>query len=486
MTSEIKKFKENEKNLRIVPMNIEAEQALLAALLTSNSVYERISDFLRPEQFYDDVNGKIFEAIAKLLENNQLADPLTLKNYFLQKDEMELIGGDRYLIELAKNAPILSNTATYGKLIYDLYQRREILKISDEITNEANSFDPETDASQIIEKAEVKLYNLSSSGEISQDFKKFSTSLVEAINSAESAYKREGQLSGIPTGFTDLDQLLGGLHKTDLIIIAGRPSMGKTALATNIAFKMVNTKSIDDENKKNIVGFFSLEMSSEQLATRILAEDSSISSEKIRRGQFNSNDFQKIVKSSQTLGDLSLYIDDSPNLSISALRTRARRLKRKYGLNAIVIDYLQLVRPSLSRPDNRVLEIAEMTRNLKSLAKELNIPVLCLSQLSRQVEQRDDKRPQLSDLRESGAIEQDADVVMFIYREEYYIERKEPSPGTEDYQKWQEKMAKIHNVAEVLVAKQRHGPIGKVTLHFEGSITKFSNLSKSQIVDNKE
>ena len=486
MTSEIKKFKENEKNLRIVPMNIEAEQALLAALLTSNSVYERISDFLRPEQFYDDVNGKIFEAIAKLLENNQLADPLTLKNYFLQKDEMELIGGDRYLIELAKNAPILSNTATYGKLIYDLYQRREILKISDEITNEANSFDPETDASQIIEKAEVKLYNLSSSGEISQDFKKFSTSLVEAINSAESAYKREGQLSGIPTGFTDLDQLLGGLHKTDLIIIAGRPSMGKTALATNIAFKMVNTKSIDDENKKNIVGFFSLEMSSEQLATRILAEDSSISSEKIRRGQLNSNDFQKIVKSSQTLGDLSLYIDDSPNLSISALRTRARRLKRKYGLNAIVIDYLQLIRPSLSRPDNRVLEIAEMTRNLKSLAKELNIPVLCLSQLSRQVEQRDDKRPQLSDLRESGAIEQDADVVMFIYREEYYIERKEPSPGTEDYQKWQEKMAKIHNVAEVLVAKQRHGPIGKVTLHFEGSITKFSNLSKSQIVDNKE
>ena len=486
MTSEIKKFKENEKNLRIVPMNIEAEQALLAALLTSNSVYERISDFLRPEQFYDDINGKIFEAIAKLLENNQLADPLTLKNYFLQKDEMELIGGDRYLIELAKNSTILSNTAEYGKLIYDLYQRREILKISDEITNEANSFDPETDASQIIEKAEVKLYNLSSSGEISQDFKKFSTSLVEAINSAESAYKREGQLSGIATGFTDLDQLLGGFHKTDLIILAGRPSMGKTALATNIAFKMVNTKSIDDENKKNIVGFFSLEMSSEQLATRILAEDSSISSEKIRRGQLNSNDFQKIVKSSQTLGDLSLYIDDSPNLSISALRTRARRLKRKYGLNAIVIDYLQLIRPSLSRPDNRVLEIAEMTRNLKSLAKELNIPVLCLSQLSRQVEQRDDKRPQLSDLRESGAIEQDADVVMFIYREEYYIERKEPSPGTEDYQKWQEKMAKIHNVAEVLVAKQRHGPIGKVTLHFEGSITKFSNLSKSQIADSKE
>jgi len=249
---------------------------------------------------------------------------------------------------------------------------------------------------------------------------------------------------------------------------------------------MVNARSMDDENKKNVVGFFSLEMSSEQLATRILAEDSSISSEKIRRGQLNSNDLQKIVKSSQTLGDLSLYIDDSPNLSISALRTRARRLKRKNGLDAIIIDYLQLIRPSLARPDNRVLEIAEMTRNLKALAKELDMPVLCLSQLSRQVEQRDDKRPQLSDLRESGAIEQDADVVMFIYREEYYAERKEPSPGTEDYQKWQEKMSKIHNVAEVLVAKQRHGPIGKVNLHFEGSITKFSNLSKSQSIANKE
>jgi replicative DNA helicase len=481
MTSEIKKFKENEKELRILPMNIEAEQALLAALLTSNSVYEKISDFLRPEHFYDDINGKIYEAIAKLLENNQLADPLTLKNYFLQKDEMELIGGDRYLIELAKNSTILSNTSEYGKLIYDLYQRREILKISDEITNEANSFDLETNASQIIEKAEVKLYNLSSTGETNQDFKKFSISLVDAINSAESAYKREGQLSGIPTGFADLDQLLGGFHKTDLIIIAGRPSMGKTALATNIAFKMVNINSIDNQNKKNVVGFFSLEMSSEQLATRILAEDSAISSEKIRRGQLNSNDFQRIIKSSQALNNLSLYIDDSPNLSISALRTRARRLKRKHGLNAIMIDYLQLIRPSLSRPDNRVLEIAEMTRNLKSLAKELNIPVVCLSQLSRQVEQRDDKRPQLSDLRESGAIEQDADVVMFIYREEYYTERKEPSQGTEDYQKWQEKMTKIHNVAEVLVAKQRHGPIGKINLHFEGATTKFSSLSKSSL-----
>ena len=482
MATEIKNFKKNndEKNLRIVPMNIEAEQALLAALLTNNSVYERISDFLRPNHFYDDINGRIFEAISKLVENNQLADPLTLKNYFLQKDEIALIGGDRYLIELAKNSTILSNAYHYGKSIYDLYQRREILTISDEISNEANSYDLETKASEIIEKAESKLFNLSSTGETSNDFKEFRTSLIDAIESAESAYKRDGQLSGIPTGFADLDQLLGGLHKTDLIILAGRPSMGKTALATNMAFKMVNSKSIDDEKRKNIVGFFSLEMSSEQLATRVLAEDTSISSEKIRRGQLNSNSMQKIIKSSQTLGDLALYIDDSPNLSISALRTRARRLKRKHGLDIIMIDYLQLLRPSLSRPDNRVLEIAEMTRNLKALAKELNIPVVCLSQLSRQVEQRDDKRPQLSDLRESGAIEQDADVVMFIYREEYYTERKEPSPGTEEYQKWQDKMTKIHNVAEILVAKQRHGPVGKINLHFEGATTKFSNLSKNQ------
>ena len=486
MAIEAKNIKEVNKDLQILPMNLEAEQALLASLLTDNKSYESISDFLKPNHFYDNINSKIFEAISRLIENNQLADPLTLKNYFAQKNQLEHIGGDKYLIKLAKNSTVISNSKEYGKLIYDLFQRREIIKISDEVSNEAHEFDFDTNASEIIEKAESKLFNLSSTGETSKDFQGFSTSLIQAINSAEAAYKRDGQLSGIPTGFTDLDQLLGGFHKTDLLILAGRPSMGKTALATNIAFKMVNSNSMDDENKKNVIGFFSLEMSSEQLATRILAEDSSISSEKIRRGQFNSNDFQKIVKSSQKLESLSLYIDDSPNLSISALRTRARRLKRKFGLDAIVIDYLQLIRPSLSRPDNRVLEIAEMTRNLKALAKELNIPVLCLSQLSRQVEQRDDKRPQLSDLRESGAIEQDADVVMFIYREEYYAERKEPSAGTEDYQKWQEKMAKIHNVAEVLVAKQRHGPIGKVNLHFEGSTTKFSNLSKNQSIDNNK
>ena len=486
MITEIKKIKEEEKNLRILPMNLEAEQALLASLLTDNKTYEKVSDFLRRNHFYDDINSKIYEGISKLIENSQLADPLTLKNYFIQKNELDLIGGDNYLIELAKNSTVLSNVNEYGKLVYDLFQRREVIKISDNIINEAHSFDLETNASEIIEKAESELFNLSSTGETGKDLQNFSTSLAQAINSAELAYKREGHLSGIATGFTDLDQLLGGLHKTDLIILAGRPSMGKTALATNIAFKMANINSFEDKDKKNVIGFFSLEMSSEQLATRILAEDTSISSEKIRRGEMNSNDFQKIIKSSQKLGEISLFIDDSPNLSIAALRTRARRLKRKHNLNIIVIDYLQLLRPTRERFDNRVLEIAEITRNLKALAKELSIPVLCLSQLSRQVEQRDDKRPQLADLRESGAIEQDADVVMFIYREEYYLERKEPTPGSEDYQKWQEKMSKIHNVAEVLVAKQRHGPIGKVNLHFEGSITKFSNLSKNQSIANKE
>ena len=483
MITEIKKIKEEEKNLRILPMNLEAEQALLASLLTDNKTYEKVSDFLRRNHFYDDINSKIYDGISKLIENSQLADPLTLKNYFIQKNELDLIGGDNYLIELAKNSTVLSNVDEYGKLVYDLFQRREVIKISDNIINEAHSFDLETNASEIIEKAESELFNLSSTGETGKDLQNFSTSLAQAINSAELAYKREGHLSGIATGFTDLDQLLGGLHKTDLIILAGRPSMGKTALATNIAFKMANINSFEDKDKKNVIGFFSLEMSSEQLATRILAEDTSISSEKIRRGEMNSNDFQKIIKSSQKLGEISLFIDDSPNLSIAALRTRARRLKRKHNLNIIVIDYLQLLRPTRERYDNRVLEIAEITRNLKALAKELNIPVLCLSQLSRQVEQRDDKRPQLSDLRESGAIEQDADVVMFIYREEYYLERKEPTPGSEDYQKWQEKMAKIHNVSEVIVAKQRHGPIGKVNLHFEGAITKFSNLARKKDSD---
>ena len=484
MITEIKKIKEEEKNLRILPMNLEAEQALLASLLTDNKTYEKVSDFLRRNHFYDDINSKIYDGISKLIENSQLADPLTLKNYFIQKNELDLIGGDNYLIELAKNSTVLSNVGEYGKLVYDLFQRREVIKISDNIINEAHSFDLETNASEIIEKAESELFNLSSTGETGKDLQNFSTSLAQAINSAELAYKREGHLSGIATGFTDLDQLLGGLHKTDLIILAGRPSMGKTALATNIAFKIANINSFEDKDKKNVIGFFSLEMSSEQLATRILAEDTSISSEKIRRGEMNSNDFQKIIKSSQKLGEISLFIDDSPNLSIAALRTRARRLKRKHNLDIIVIDYLQLLRPTRERFDNRVLEIAEITRNLKALAKELNIPVLCLSQLSRQVEQRDDKRPQLADLRESGAIEQDADVVMFIYREEYYLERKEPTPGSEDYQKWQEKMAKIHNVSEVIVAKQRHGPIGKVNLHFEGATTKFSNLAKKKIMVN--
>ena len=483
MITEIKKIKEEEKNLRILPMNLEAEQALLASLLTDNKTYEKISDFLRPNHFYDDINSKIFEGISKLIEKNLLADPITLKNYFIQKNELELIGGDKYLIELAKNSTVLSNVNEYGKQIYDLFQRREVIKISDNIINEAHSFDLETNASEIIEKAESELFNLSSTGEAGKDFQDFSTTLSQAIESADAAYKREGHLSGIPTGFTDLDQLLGGLHKTDLIILAGRPSMGKTALATNMAFNMANINSFEDKDKKNVIGFFSLEMSSEQLATRILAEDTSISSEKIRRGEMNSNDFQKILKSSQKLGEISLFIDDSPVLSIAALRTRARRLKRKHNLDIVVIDYLQLLRPTIERFDNRVLEIAEMTRNLKALAKELNIPVLCLSQLSRQVEQRDDKRPQLSDLRESGAIEQDADVVMFVYREEYYLERKEPPPGSEDYQKWQERMAKIHNVSEVIVAKQRHGPIGKVNLHFEGAITKFSNLARKKDSD---
>ena len=478
MATEVKNIKEANKDLQILPMNLEAEQALLASLLTDNKSYEAISDFLKPNHFYDNINSKIFEAISRLIENNQLADPLTLKNYFAQKNQLEHIGGDKYLIKLAKNSTVLSNSKEYGKLIYDLFQRREIIKISDEVSNEAHEFDFETNASEIIEKAESKLFNLSSTGETSKDFQGFSLSLVQAINSAEAAYKRDGQLSGIATGFTDLDTLLGGFHNTDLIILAGRPSMGKTALATNIAFKMAKLNSIEKQNKKNVVGFFSLEMSSEQLATRILAEDSSISSEKIRRGALKSNDFQKIIKSSQNLNELTLFIDDSPNLSISALRTRARRLKRKHGLDVIMIDYLQLLRPAIARPDNRVLEIADMTRNLKALAKELNIPVLCLSQLSRQVEQRDDKRPQLSDLRESGAIEQDADVVMFVYREEYYLERKEPSSGSEEYQKWQEKMSKIHNTSEIIVAKQRHGPIGRVNLHFEPAITKFSNLAK--------
>lgn len=456
------------------PLNYEAEQALLGALLHNNASLERVSEFLRPEHFADPNNGKIYKAICTLLERNQVADPITLNDYFAKDKTLAEIGGVEYLVTLADAVVSIVNVQHYGELIYDLHIRRELINLGEGIVTQAHTPTLESSATQQIEQAEKLLFDLGTTGQSNKGFQSFDSSLTQAIKMAEVAYKRDSHIVGITTGLNDLDKWLGGLHPSDLIIIAARPSMGKTALATNIAFNAALAKITQKEGGH--VGFFSLEMSSEQLATRLLAQESAISSDRIRRGELRSEDFPKFVEVSRRISQIPLYIDDTPALSISALRTRARRLKRQHGLDLIVIDYLQLLNNGGS--ESRVQEISEITRGLKALAKELNIPIIALSQLSRAVEQRDDKRPQLADLRESGTIEQDADVVMFIYREEYYEARREPEAGTSQHIEWQEKMSRIYNQADILIAKQRHGPVGHIKLFFDGKLTKFGDLAR--------
>jgi len=469
---------------RAPPHNFEAEMALLGALLSNNRAYERVSDFLRPEHFADPAHGRIYAAAAKLIEIGQQADPITLRNYFEQDSALDQIGGPEYLARLAGSVVTFVNAADYGRTIFDRFLRRELINIATDVGSRAYDVALGETAQDQIEGAEEKLYGLATSGELEQGFRPFGHALREALDMAEAAYNRSSHVTGVPSGLRDIDGILGGLHPSELIILAGRPSMGKTALATNIAFHAARAyreerdadgvaKTVDGA----VVGFFSLEMSSEELATRILAEESGVSSHNIRRGEVKEADFPKFVKASQVLSSIPLFIDDTPALTVSALRTRARRLQRQHNLSLIVVDYLQLMRPGFdSRPENRVQEISEITRSLKAVAKELSVPVLALSQLSRAVEQREDKRPLLSDLRESGSIEQDSDVVMFVYREEYYVERQQPDPGTDKHAEWQEKMDRVHNVAEVIVAKQRHGPVGTVRLFFQPEFTKFSDL----------
>lgn len=470
---------------RAPPANIEAEQALLGAILVNNRAYEQVSEFLRSDHFTEALHGRIFEAIGKQIERSLEANPTTLQFYFEQDEALRDLGGHSYLARLAASAVTVINARDYGRTVHDLFLRRQLIDLGEDTVNEAYDPDVDNEATNQIERAEQRLYDLATVGDYQGGFRDFPSVLTEAIQSAEAAYKREGQLTGVGTGLTDMDNLLGGLHRSDLIVLAGRPSMGKTALATNIAYHAANAyKSETDEfgNEKvvdgAIVAFFSLEMSAEQLATRILSEKSGVGSELIRRGQMSNAEFGKLVEATHELQRAKIFIDDTPALSVSALRTRARRLKRQHGLGMIVVDYLQLVTGSSKHGDNRVQEVSEITRGLKTLAKELDVPVIALSQLSRQVEQRDDKRPQLSDLRESGSIEQDADVVMFIFREEYYVSRREPREDTPEHHAWQEEMDHVHNLAEVIVAKQRHGPTGKVLLHFNGMLTKFGNLAK--------
>src|SRR6266478_6042422 len=477
------------------PANVEAEQALLGAILVNNTAYSRVAEFLAAEHFGNAVHGRIFAAIGKLLERGQIANPVTLKGLFDQDGALSEIGGAQYLARLAEAAVTIINAEHYGRTIHDLHLRRELITIGQDVVTEAFRHDLDDPATEQIERAEQKLFELATTGEAEGGFRPFSSALTQAIDLAQAAFKRDGKTVGVATGFTDLDKKLGGLHPSDLVILAGRPSMGKTALATNIAFNAAksyrSTRGPDGRiivEDGAVVGFFSLEMSAEQLATRILAEESGVSSDRIRRGEVSrDDDFSRLVIAAQDLQTLPMHIDDTPGLSVPAMRTRARRLKRRQGLGLIVVDYLQLMRsPAGLRSENRVQEVSEITRGLKAIAKELEVPVLALSQLSRAVEQRDDKRPQLADLRESGSIEQDADVVMFIFREQYYHERGEPKQRDDEssekfaerHSRWLERGERVHNVAEVNIAKQRHGPIGTVELYFDGMVTKFGNLSR--------
>ncbi|MBI1216128.1 MAG: replicative DNA helicase [Alphaproteobacteria bacterium] len=481
---------QGEAEYRVMPHNEEVEQALLGALLVNNKSLEKVSEYLRPEHFYNAVHGRIYEAIVKFVDRGQDASPITLKNYFEKDEDLAHVGGGQYLADLASHIISVVNVDDYGRTIYEMHLRRALVALGEDVVNDAYDHDVDVTASQQIEGAEKRLFDLATAGDFKGGFVTFRDSLTKAITQAQAAYQREGLITGVTTGLLDIDKKLGGLQKSDLLILAGRPSMGKTSLATNIAFNAARAYLESGGSEGAVVGFFSLEMSAEQLATRILADLTSVGSDKIRRGELKDTDFHKFVEASQQLSQAPLFIDDTAALTIGAIRTRARRMKRQHNLGMIVIDYLQLCHGSGGgRQENRVLEISEITRGLKSIAKELEIPVLALSQLSRAVEQRDNKRPQLSDLRESGSIEQDADVVMFVYREEYYLSRDEPGRGVseaedkfnERYTDWQQRLEETHNVAECIIAKQRHGPIGTVKLHFNGEFTRFTNLENYRV-----
>ena len=453
------------------PNNIEAEQSVIGSILLSNEIFDEINMIIVSKNFYDPMHQKIFGAIEKLIYSGMLANPITLKNHFEnEKDELNV---PEYLVKVTKFSTSSRQAIEYSKLIYDLFVKRELIKISENVIDTAKLNDLDNDGQKIIENFEKSLFDLAEKGSFSNSLIKFDEAMRQTIEMASSAYKNDEGIVGVPTGLTDLDDRLGGLHKSDLIIIAGRPSMGKTALATNIAFNAA--KKLQDDGKKSSIAFFSLEMSSEQLSTRILAEQSRIKSNDIRRGRISEEQFDKFIETSKDISELPLYIDETPAISIAALSNRARRIKRLYGLDMVVIDYIQLMRASNFK-DGRVQEISEITQGLKALAKELSVPVVALSQLSRAVEARDDKKPQLADLRESGSIEQDADVVMFVYREAYYLERKEPRPATVEHAEWQAKMNEVSSLAEIIIGKQRHGPTGNIMLEFEAMFTKFKDI----------
>ena len=473
------------------PHNIDAEQALLGAILVNNESLDRVTSFLKAEHFFDPLHAQIFEIAGKLIQVGKQANPITLRTFFENAEPIDAhLTVPQYLGRLAANATTIINAHDYGRTIYDLAVRRRLITVGEDIFNTAYDSPVDHPPELQIQEAESRLYELAETGKYGQGFVNFGTALTAAIDMADSAFKRAGHLSGIATGLSDLDKKMGGLQKSDLIILAGRPSMGKTALVTNIAYNVAKNFRTDKKPDGTeevidgaVVGFFSLEMSSEQLATRILAEQAEIGSEKIRRGMIDERQFGKLVQVSQEMSRIPLYIDQTGGITIAQLAARARKLKRQKGLGLLIVDYLQLLAgSSKSASAGRVQEITEITTGLKALAKELEVPIIALSQLSRQVEQREDKRPQLSDLRESGSIEQDADVVMFVFREEYYVERLKPSEGDPKFLEWQQKMTQVSGRAEVIIGKQRHGPVGTVDLAFEAQYTRFGNLAKDYVL----
>ncbi len=475
----------SEETYRVAPHNIEAEQALLGAVLVNNDAFDRVSDFLQDAHFSEEIHRRIYEVAAKLIRAGKVATPVTLKTFLGEHDLGNNTTVPQYLARLAAEATTVINAADYGRTIYDLAMRRSLITIGEEVVNVAYDAPVDLSPRAQIEEAERRLYEIAETGRYDGGFQSFSTALTHAIDMAAKAYERDGKLSGISTGMHDLDRQLGGLQSSDLVIVAGRPGMGKTALATNIAFNIAKAYQFEVKpdgthaaTNGGVVGFFSLEMSSEQLATRIIAEQSGVASYKIRRGDITDEDFHHITDAARQIQTIPFYIDHTGGISIAQLTARARRLKRQRGLDVLVVDYLQLLSGSKNSNANRVQELTEITTGLKALAKELAVPIVALSQLSRQVESRDDKRPQLSDLRESGSIEQDADVVLFVYREEYYLKNKQPREGTEEFTAWLSDIERAHGKAEVIIGKQRHGPTGTVELQFDAEVTRFSDLAR--------
>ena len=458
------------------PSNLEAEQALIGSILVNNDIIDEVSTIINPSSFYDPAHTKIYEVIETLNNKGMIANPITLKNFFEKDNMLNEVGGTEYLVKLTRFSGSTKQAVDYAKIIHEMYLRRELVLISDNLSSETLDA-KDLSAETIIESTEKSLFDLAERGSFSQSFLKFNQALDQTIEMATLAMKNDKGIVGVPTGLTDLDEKLGGLHKSDLVILAGRPSMGKTALATNIAYHAA--QDIMSRQEKSSVAFFSLEMSSEQLSTRILSEQARIKSDDIRRGKVTEEEINRYIETSRNIYNLPLFIDETPAITIATLCNRARRIKRLFGVSLVVVDYIQLMRAASNRSDNRVQEISEITQGLKALAKELGVPVLALSQLSRAVEQRDDKQPQLADLRESGSIEQDADVVMFVYREEYYLERKQPKLGSIEHAEWQSKMNDVNGLADIILGKQRHGPTGTIKVEFEGIYTKFKDLTKN-------